>query len=268
MEQSDMEQSDMERYGCLLLKKFFREHPSGVLGFSGGCDSAFLLYAALDCGARVRPCYVKTPFQPEGELVHARRFSESLGVPLEVIELDILSDSLVACNSARRCYFCKKHIFSAVARRAFRDGLNLIMDGSNASDAPSERPGMRALSELSVRSPLRECGLSKNDVRRLSRKAGLSTWDKPADSCLATRVKSGETLTVDVLCRVEKAEAALKKLGFSNFRVRISGNHALAQFSEKQLDRALSLGDTVTGALEEFFARAEVDPHPRLVTRE
>ncbi len=253
----------MEHVLYSRLDAFFREHSLGALGFSGGADSAFLLYAALECGAAVRPYYVKTPFQPDFELSSARRLTEELRVPLTVIDLDILADPLVAGNSERRCYYCKKHLFSAVAERAFQDGFGMLMDGTNASDPVSERPGMRALVELSVRSPLRECGLTKNDVRRLSRKAGLFTWDKPSYSCLATRIQTGQMLERGVLKRVEAAETALSAMGFSNFRVRVSGRDALLQFPEKQLEQAFALSDTILGRLDGLFMNVELDRNAR-----
>ena len=177
------------------LNDFFKENPRAALAFSGGTDSAYLLYMALKCGAQVRPYYVKTPFQPRFELDDALRLARELGTELTVIEYDILDDGLIAANPADRCYHCKKKLFGLLLReRAANDGFPLIIDGTNASDEAGERPGMRALCELGVRSPLRECGLTKTEIRARSRTAGLFTWDKPAYACLATRVPAGRRI--------------------------------------------------------------------------
>ena len=177
------------------LSDFFRENPRAALAFSGVTDSAYLLYEALQCGAEVRPYYVKTPFQPRFELDDALRLTKELGTELTVIEYDILNDGLVAANPADRCYHCKKKLFGLLLReRAANDGFSLIIDGTNASDDAGDRPGMRALGELCVRSPLRECGLTKAEIRARSKEAGLFTWNKPAYACLATRVPTGRPI--------------------------------------------------------------------------
>ena len=181
------------------LQDFFHEHPKAALGFSGGVDSSYLLWAARQCGADVRPYYIKTAFQPEFEFEDAKRLCREIGADLTVLELDALSDPAVAANLADRCYHCKRNLFGTLAARALADGYTLLLDGTNASDDAGDRPGMRALRELSVRSPLRECGLTKARIRALSREAGLFTWDKPAYACLATRVPTGETITAEKL---------------------------------------------------------------------
>ena len=204
------------------LNDFFKENPRAALAFSGGTDSAYLLYMALKCGAQVRPYYVKTPFQPRFELDDALRLARELGTELTVIEYDILDDGLIAANPDDRCYHCKKKLFGLLLReRAANDGFPLIIDGTNASDEAGERPGMRALCELGVRSPLRECGLTKTEIRARSRTAGLFTWDKPAYACLATRVPAGRRIDRELLQRVEAAERELFALGLTDFRVRV-----------------------------------------------
>ena len=162
------------------LKEFFAAHPKIALAFSGGVDSAYLLYAAKQLGAEVRAYYVKTAFQPQFELDDAKRLAEALHADMTVLLVDILSDTRVAANPANRCYFCKKSIFSSILHAASADGFTTLIDGTNASDDAGDRPGMQALRELKVYSPLRDCGLTKTDVRRLSKEAGLFTWNKPA----------------------------------------------------------------------------------------
>ena len=217
------------------LSDFFRENPRAALAFSGGTDSAYLLYEALQCGAEVRPYYVKTPFQPRFELDDALRLTKELGTELTVIEYDILNDGLVAANPADRCYHCKKKLFGLLLReRAANDGFSLIIDGTNASDDAGDRPGMRALGELCVRSPLRECGLTKAEIRARSKEAGLFTWNKPAYACLATRVPTGRPIERELLQRVEGAESELFALGFTDFRVRLFHEAARIQLPDRK----------------------------------
>lgn len=222
------------------LSAFFAEHPRVALAFSGGVDSAYLLYAASRYAKHVRAYYVKTPFQPAFELADAQRLAQELGAELTVLELDILKDCLVTANDKNRCYYCKKQIFSLILQAAKADGFSVLLDGTNADDKEDDRPGFRALRELSVRSPLRECGLTKSEIRRLSREAGLFTHDKPAYACLATRITSGETITAEKLCKTEAAEAFLHSLGFRDFRVRMLGDAAKLQIKEEQLSLLLN----------------------------
>src|SRR5699024_2924376 len=151
------------------------------------------------------------------------------------LDVDILADETVAANPPDRCYHCKRRIFSAIASAAAADGYTLLLDGTNASDDAGDRPGMRALWELSVRSPLRECGLTKPEIRWLSREAGLFTWDKPAYARLATRVPAGERLTAEKLENTERAEDFLFSLGFTDFRVRLFNGAARLQLPAEQL---------------------------------
>ncbi len=235
------------------LNEFFAAHPKAAIGFSGGVDSAYLLWAAVQAGAAVRPYFIKTAFQPEFELEDARRLTQQLGAPLTVIELDILAHKAVAANPPERCYHCKRALFSALKDRAIQDGYPLLLDGTNASDDASDRPGMRALCELEVRSPLRECGLTKDEIRRLSKEAGLFTWCKPAYACLATRVPTGDVLTAEMLARIEAAEKELCKLGFSDFRVRVFHGAARLQLSKAQMDAAAGQWEEISTALKPCF---------------
>ena len=221
------------------LQEFFAENPRVAIAFSGGVDSSYLLYAALHYGARARAYYVNSAFQPAFELEDAKRLCEQIGVKLNVIQLDALADPRVAANPANRCYYCKVGLFGALRARAKADGYDLLLDGTNASDDAGDRPGMRALRELAVRSPLRECGLTKRDVRMLSRDAGLFTWDKPAYACLATRIPTGQPITARDLAVTEAAESDLFSLGFTDFRVRMVGHSAKIQLPAAQMPRLL-----------------------------
>ena len=244
---------------ALTLQEFFDRHPRAALGLSGGVDSAYLLYAGLRAGADIRPYFIKTAFQPAFELADAGRLCAALGVPLTVIELDALACEAVRQNPPDRCYHCKKRLFGALAARARADGLSLVLDGTNASDDADDRPGMRALSELFVRSPLRECGLTKPEIRRLSREAGLPTADKPAYACLATRVPAGQALDPALLLRIEQAEKALFLLGYSDFRVRVFHDAARIQLKKAQLQRAAAEAAAVRAAIEPYFSTVLLD---------
>ena len=242
------------------LYGFFEKNPKAALAFSGGVDSAYLLYAAKDAGADVKAYYVKTDFQPEFELEDARRLAAELDAEMEIIYLDVLADPMVEANPADRCYHCKKHIFRAIIDHAQKDGYDLVMDGTNASDDPGDRPGVRALREYGVRSPLRDCGLTKADIRVLSREAGLFTWDKPAYACLATRIQTDQKIIYKTLKAVETCEGMMADLGFRDFRVRVRGEKALVQIREEDKELFDKEEEYIMDNLSVYFARAELDP--------
>ena len=243
----------------MTLEQFFQENPRCALGFSGGVDSAYLLYAGVKAGADIRPYFIKTAFQPVFELADAQKLAAGLGVEVTVLELDALADPRVAANPADRCYYCKQNLFRTLKDRAIADGYPVLLDGTNASDEAGDRPGMRALAELSVRSPLRECGLTKAEIRARSREAGLFTWDKPAYACLATRVPAGEAITADILARVEGAEDALFRLGYTDFRVRVFHGAARLQLPRGQMERAVREAETIQAALKPYFTPILLD---------
>ena len=243
----------------MTLEQFFQENPRCALGFSGGVDSAYLLYAGVRARADIRPYFIKTAFQPAFELADAQKLAAGLGAEVAVLELDALADPKVAANPADRCYYCKQNLFRTLKDRAIADGYPVLLDGTNASDEAGDRPGMRALAELSVRSPLRECGLTKAEIRARSREAGLFTWDKPAYACLATRVPAGETITADILARVEGAEDALFRLGYTDFRVRVFHSAARLQLPRGQMERAVREAENIQAALKPYFAPVLLD---------
>lgn len=247
----------------MTIQEFFSANPKCALAFSGGVDSSYLLYAGLQCGAEIRPYYVKSQFQPEFEYRDALRLCHALGVEPVALRVDALGCPEVRANGPERCYHCKTNIMSTIWRRASEDGYPLLLDGSNASDAAAERPGMRALAELGVVSPLRLCGLTKPEIRRLSREAGLFTWDKPAYACLATRIKTGEEIADTRLAAVERGEDWLFSRGFTDFRLRTAGGGALLQFREEQLARAQALLPEIREKLSADFTSIEIDPKGR-----
>lgn len=249
----------------MTLEAFFQEHPRAALAFSGGVDSAYLLYAARRWGAEVQAYYVQTAFQPRFERADAERLAAELGVSMRVLTVDVLAVPEAAANPPDRCYHCKRAIFKAIARAAAEDGFSLLLDGTNASDDAADRPGMRALRELAVRSPLRECGLTKADIRRGSKEAGLFTWNKPAYACLATRIPAGTPITAEMLQKTEAAEDYLFSLGLTDFRVRLLDGCARIQVPAAQIPRLLenrreiaeTLKKTYGGVLLDLEARSE-----------
>ncbi len=241
------------------LQEFFLLHPKVAIAFSGGADSAFLLYAARKYAKEVQAYYVKSEFQPEFEMEDALRFAREFDIQMKILHLDILSVPCVRENPSDRCYYCKKAIFDAIVKEAATDGFTVLLDGTNASDDAEDRPGMRALKELSVLSPLRECGLRKEQIRKLSKAAGLFTWDKPAYACLATRIPTQECITRDKLYAVESAENYLFSLGFTDFRVRSSDGHARLQIPEGQIEFMLLHRKDILEKLKQYYKTVSLD---------
>ena len=216
------------------LRKFFEDNPSPALAFSGGADSSYLFYAAVACGADVTAYFVKTQFQPLFELRNAVKTAEWLGHDIEVIHANVLSDPNVRSNPADRCYHCKKHIFSSILAHAEKDGKEVVIDATNSSDDPADRPGMKALAELGIVSPLRLCSITKPEIRRLSKEAGLWTWDLPSNSCLATRIPVNTELTEENLYEVEETEDMVRELGFREIRVRSLGKKVRLEITDDE----------------------------------
>lgn len=244
----------------MTLKDFFEENPKTALAFSGGVDSTYLLYAARESGADVHAYYVKSDFQPEFEFEDAKRLAAELGAEMTVIYLDVLGDPDVENNPKDRCYHCKKHVFRAIMERAEKDGYEIILDGTNASDDPGDRPGVRALREYGVRSPLRECGLTKDRIRELSREAGLFTWDKPAYACLATRIKTDQKILYSDLKAVEACEGLMMELGLRDLRVRVRGRNALVQIRKEDFERYMDNKEEIEGTIRRYFDDVSLDP--------
>ena len=243
----------------MTLKEFFIGNKTAALAFSGGVDSAYLLYAGIQYGADVHAYYVKSEFQPQFELDDAKRLASELHANMTIIEMSVLPYENVTENGPRRCYFCKQQIFSRIIAAAQADGYTLLLDGTNASDDADDRPGMQALRELSVRSPLRECGLTKAEIRRLSKEAGLFTWDKPAYACLATRIPTGTKITEEDLTATESAEGALFAMGFTDFRVRKAGDAAKLQVPAGQLPMILEKRTEILEKLKPYYQSITLD---------
>ena len=241
------------------LREFFEQHPRAVLGFSGGVDSSYLLYAGKKYGADIRPIFIKSVFQPDFELEDARRLAEQVGAELTVIEVDVLQNQEVAANPPDRCYYCKNGVFGRITAEAKALGYPLVIDGTNASDDEGDRPGMRALQEMQVLSPLKICGLRKEEIRRLSREAGLFTWNKPSYACLATRIETGVTITAESLKRVEQGEAVLREMGFTDLRLRKRGENAWLQVPPEQMEEAVRRREEIRIGVGPYFEKVLLD---------
>lgn len=247
----------------VILKEFFEQNPKAALGFSGGVDSAYLLYAAKKYGADIQPYYVKTAFQPKFEYADVMNLCDMLDIGIRTIEYDILLDTVITSNPKNRCYYCKRIMFTALKHQAHNDGYDLIIDGTNASDDLSDRPGTKAMQELSVRSPLRECGLTKDKIRELSKEAGLFTWNKPSYSCLATRIHTGQAITQNLLNRIEQSENSLMSMGFSDFRVRVNNGEARLQIKENQFELLLNNRKEILRQIKPYFKTILLDMKTR-----
>lgn len=238
-------------------------YPKVAVAFSGGVDSAYLLYAAREYAKSVCAYYVESEFQSEFEKRDAMRIVQELGIELKTIKMSVLDEERIRGNSGMRCYYCKRRLFAALKTTARADGFEVLLDGTNASDEESDRPGMRALRELEIRSPLRECALTKEEIRRKSKEAGLFTWDKPAYACLATRIATGEEITNEKLKAAEEAEKFLFSLGFSDFRVRTQSGSARLQLRREQWQLLLENEEAVLKKLKEHYKTVALDLEAR-----
>ncbi len=211
----------------LILKGILKECRGAVLSFSGGVDSTFLAGVARDVlGGRLLAVTASSSIHPQRELEEAQAIARRLGLKHLMIASKELSDEKFAANPPDRCYHCKKEMFGVFQDIAREHNLPWVLDGTNFDDQFDHRPGMRAADELQIKSPLREAGLTKKNIRELSREMGLPTWDKPSFACLASRFPYGERITGEKLRMVEEAEDYLLSLGINTFRVRHHGDLA------------------------------------------
>lgn len=229
-----------------------------AVAFSGGVDSAYLLFALMRCGADAKAYLARTAFTPSFEISDAVAFAEETGAELEIVDIDVFDDENIMINSALRCYYCKRRMLSALIAAARADGRDMLFDGTNASDDDASRPGSRALAELGVRSPLREAAMSKDDIRRAAKRAGLALWDKPSYSCLATRIEKGIRPERDLLEKVERAEAFMAQKAFSDFRVRVRRDGICVQVRRRDFPLLDAHREETERMLANLFPRLEI----------
>lgn len=241
-----------EIYARLLER--LRGFKVAAVAFSGGADSTLLLAAAKEAlGDRVLALTVVTPYMERQEVADTLSLSSHLGARHELVELDMPEG--IEANPPQRCYVCKRALYGKLLEVAREAGFPRVLDGSNLDDLSDYRPGLRALRELEIESPLLACKISKAEVRRLSETLGLSTWNKPTNACLLTRLPIGVRVSMLDLQRVEEAERFLKARGYAWVRVRMHGNLARIEVAPEQRAQLLEDADVIAKTLGEFGFR-------------
>ena len=232
------------------LNDFLRKYDKVAIALSGGADSACLLKAAVKAigSKNVLAITVHSEFMPKVELAVAKRFSQLAGVEHVVIEVCALDNEFVAANGPKRCYYCKRVIFTEILNQAWVHGIKAVMDGTNADDTLDYRPGMEALSELGIISPFLELDMKKSDIIQLFE--GADDLSIPSYACLATRVPTGTKITMNDLDRADKGETLLSSMGFIKLRVRIHGDCARLELPGDEINRAFEMKNDISNALK------------------
>lgn len=257
----------MTREKVALLRTQLRAHAPLVIAYSGGVDSAYLLAEAhATLGAQVLGVIADSPSLPRQALADALALAEKIGAPVEIVRTDELANPDYATNPPNRCYFCKAELFTKLDALAPARGFRAIAYGENADDMRQVRPGRRAAEEFAIIAPLRDAGLTKAEIRELSRALGLPTADAPAQPCLSSRIPHGTPVTIEALGMVERGEAHVRSLGFRVFRVRhiveaSSPARARVQIAPEEMPRLAGIEpELVRGLRAAGYAEVEIDP--------
>ncbi len=232
------------------LKNLLKKLGSAVIAYSGGVDSTLLIKIAHDVlDGRAVAITAVSPTYPESETEDAIKFAKGIGIKHIIIQSNEMEDPNFVSNPADRCYYCKRELFTICLEYAKKEGISVILDGTNADDDYDYRPGRRAAEELKVLSPLREVGLTKDEIRTISREMGLPSWDKPSFACLSSRFPYGTKITLERLQMVGEAEEFLRSLGFRTFRVRYHNDIARLELGREE--SKMILDDKTKGAIVE-----------------
>ncbi len=227
-----------------------------MVAFSGGVDSSLILKTACDMaqemGTRVYAVTMQTMLHPAGEIEEAKRICREMKAGHIVIAIDELKEAGIMDNPPERCYLCKKHLFTKIKEKAAELGIGIILEGTNGDDLHVYRPGIRALKELQIISPLAEAGISKEEVRKLASEYGIETASKPSMPCLATRFPYGTALTYKEMERVEQGEAYLRGLGLNNVRIRVHGTIARVEVDEESFGEVIKRKNEIISFLQEL----------------
>ena len=255
MEKTKKNDREKTNKRLIRLNNILSSMESVIVAYSGGVDSTFLLKAASDVlGDKVLAVTSDSPTITRKELLYARNMAKELGANHMVLKTDEMDCKDFIKNSSQRCYWCKSELFTKLNNLAKKHGYNYVVDGSNYSDTSDFRPGLKAARKLGVRSPLVEASLTKDDIRNLLKIWGLSIWNKPSTACLSSRIPYGQTISVSLLNRIEKAEDILHKSGFNQVRVRDHNDIARIEISAEDFSRLFDprVKDTISRSLKEL----------------